>query len=191
MEVSNTTFGPLIAYLVPGATVLFGLRDNSPMIQSWFMADPSSAPTIGGFLYLTVASIAVGMTISAIRWLLVDTLHRLMGLAIPSLDFGRLGSNVDAFGLLIDIHYQHYLFYSNEAVALAIAYAAYRARLGVGTPLWSDLAFILLEVVFLVTSRDTLRKYYARGSQLLGRGSTSSIHGPKGMRLRNSKSETP
>ena len=73
-NVSNSNFGPLVAYLLPGATVLLGASPFSPTLQSWFAMAPADAPTIGGFLYLTVASLAVGMTISAIRWALVDTL---------------------------------------------------------------------------------------------------------------------
>ena len=66
---------------------------------------PTEAPTIGGFLYLTVASLAAGMTVSAIQWAVVDTLHSLTGLPLPPLDFSRLGKNVAAYGLLIEIHY--------------------------------------------------------------------------------------
>ena len=54
------------------------------------------------------------MTVSAVRWALIDTLHSLTGLPLPPLDFSRLGKNVEAFGLLIEIHYRHYLFYSNN-----------------------------------------------------------------------------
>jgi hypothetical protein len=66
-SVSNDTFGPLIAYLVPGATALYGLSPYVPAVQSWFACTPGDAPTIGGFLYLTVAALAVGMTVSAVR----------------------------------------------------------------------------------------------------------------------------
>jgi hypothetical protein len=66
-SVNNANFGPLIAYLVPGATVLAGFSQFSPVLRSWFGAAPADAPTIGGFLYLTVASLAVGMTV--IAWL--------------------------------------------------------------------------------------------------------------------------
>ena len=55
-------------------------------------------------------------------------------------------------------------------VATAVAYACYRTNLD-GLCLWPlgwpDLAFALLETVFLLTSRDTLRKYYNRSRQLL------------------------
>ncbi|MBI3462170.1 MAG: hypothetical protein HY000_03790 [Planctomycetes bacterium] len=167
-SVSNDTFGPLIAYLVPGATVLLGFSEFSPTLRMWFAATPADAPTIGGFLYLTVASLAAGMTISAIRWAVVDTLHSLTGLSLPPLDFSRLGKNVAAFTLLIEIHYKHYMFYGNMLVATAIAYVCYRAKLGGILPLGlPDAAFVALEAVFYATSRDTLRKYYARSQQLL------------------------
>jgi len=70
---SNDNFGPLIAYLVPGTIVLLGLSQFSPAVRVWFAATPADAPTVGGFLYLTLASLAAGMTVSALRWALVDT----------------------------------------------------------------------------------------------------------------------
>ena len=166
-SVSNDNFGPLIAYLVPGATVLAAASPFSPTLQGWLAATPDTAPSIGGFLYVTVASLAVGMTLSAFRWALVDTAHRLTGMAPPVLDFSALGENVNAFVLLIEIHYRHYQFYANMLLATAVAYACYRARLGGCSLGWADLGVLVLEAVFLVTSRDTLRKYYTRTQQLL------------------------
>jgi hypothetical protein len=166
--VTNDNFGPLIAYLVPGATVLVGFSQFSVTLKSWFATTPSDVPTIGGFLYLTVSSIAAGMTVSALRWAAIDSIHRRTGLPMPNLEFARLGANVTAFGLLIEIHYRHYQFYSNMFVATAIAYVCYHVKLGTIWPLeWIDLGFVILESVFFATSRDTLKKYYARASQLL------------------------
>lgn len=167
-SVANDNFGPLIAYLLPGATALLGVSQFSTTLRTWFATAPINAPTIGGFLYLTVASVAAGMTVSAIRWTLVDPIHALTGLRLPALNFAALGRNVEAFVLLIEIHYRHYQFYANMFIALLIAYACYRVHLGGLLPLgWPDLGFLLLEGVFLLTSRDTLRKYYSRSSQLL------------------------
>lgn len=166
--VSNANFGPLIAYLVPGAVALSGLVPFSPTLEKWFATSLADAPTLGGFLYLTVASLTSGMTVSALRWAALDSLHARTGLAPPRLDFSRLGPNVEALSLLIDIHYRHYLFYANMFVATAIAYVGYRISLGdlhsVGP---SDVGIAALEVVFFATSRDTLRKYYRRSEQLL------------------------
>ena len=59
---SNSNFGPVVAYLVPGATALLGFSPFSETLRSWFAATPDGTPTIGGFLYLTVASLAAGNT---------------------------------------------------------------------------------------------------------------------------------
>ena len=191
-SITNANFGPLIAYLVPGATALFGISEFYPPLRAWFAFAATDAPTIGGFLYLTVASVALGMVVSAVRWAIVDTFHSVTGLPLPPLDFSKLGRNVEAFNLLIEIHYKHFQFYSNEFVALAIAYVSYRAKHG-GVPSlgWLDLGFVAIEAIFILASRDTLAKYYKRGSQLLGSTNALPPHCPSGMRLRKSKIDTP
>ena len=73
--VSNTNFGQLIAYLVPGAIALVGISEIEPSIAKLLAFGSNGSPTIGGFLYITVAAIVAGMIISAIRWATVDTLH--------------------------------------------------------------------------------------------------------------------
>ena len=147
----------------------------SPSPAAWFAATPENAPTISGFLYLTVTSLAAGMTITAIRWAIVDQLHAITGLRPPKLDFSRLATRVDAFNLLIEIHYRHYQFYSNAWTATAIAYICHRIHLGT---LWHvdliDPGFVLLEAIFFMTSRDTLRRYYQRTEQLLSQRHVST-----------------
>ena len=167
-ENASDNFGLFVAYLIPGATVIWGLSQFSPELQSWFAATPQNAPTIGGFLYLTVASLAAGMIVSAIRWVIMDSIHARTGLAMPRLDFSRLGPNVEALSLLIEIHYRHYLFYSNAQVATAIAYICYRVHAGFSRPWgWLDIGVFALEIVLFAASRDTLRRYYSRSQQLL------------------------
>jgi hypothetical protein len=167
-SVSKDTFGPLVAYLVPGATALYGISFFSPTLRNWLAVSPASPPSIGGFLYLTLAALAAGMTVSAVRWVLIDTLHAHTGLRSPPLDFSRLGENVEAFELLIEIQYRHYLFFANMLVATAVVELCRRAALGWASPPgWIDLGFVAIEVVFYLASRDILAKYHARTGQLL------------------------
>lgn len=167
-SVTNENFGPLIAYLIPGATVLLGASEFSPALRAWLAVTAADAPTIGGFLYLTLASLGAGMTVSAIRWLVIDSLHAWTGIRPPALDFGKLGKNVEAFAILIDIHYRHYQFHANMVVAVAAAYLCHRLELGVAGPVgWFDFGALVIVAVFFVTSRDNLRKYYVRSKQLL------------------------
>ena len=167
-DVTSNNFGVLIAYLVPGATALWGLSSFSPSLRAWFASTPSNAPTISGFLYLTVASLAVGMTVTAIRWACVDLIHAAMGLTAPELDFSQLPGKVDAYRLLIEIHYVHYQFYANAFVATAIASICHRITVQPPCRIsWIDPGFVLVEAIFFLTSRDTLRKYHQRTEQLL------------------------
>ena len=48
--VTNANFGPLIAYLVPGATVLVGLQPIFAGPAELVRGRRPDAPTIGGFL---------------------------------------------------------------------------------------------------------------------------------------------
>ena len=43
-SVSHANFGPLVAYLVPGATVLLGFSQFSPMLRSWLAVAPIVDP---------------------------------------------------------------------------------------------------------------------------------------------------
>lgn len=169
-ESSSANFGLLIAYLIPGATVLWGLSLFSPQLASLFAATPANAPTIGGFLYLTAASLAAGMAVSAVRWVIIDSVHARTGLPMPGFDFSNLGANVEGYALLLEIHYRHFLFYANAFVATAMAYVCYRLHVG-WEGAWGlrDLGVVVLEVVFFLTSRDTLKKYYVRADQLLSK----------------------
>jgi hypothetical protein len=165
-SITNDTFGPLIAYLVPGATALVGLSPFLPVVEGWLASSPANPPTISGLLYLSLASLTSGMTVSAVRWATIDALHARTGVPAPSLNFARLLGRVEEYRLLIEIHYRHYQFYANMFVAVIIAYAGYRAAAGWQTLGLPDLATAVLEPIFFFTSRDTLKKYYARTVQL-------------------------
>lgn len=107
---------------------------------------------------------------STVRWLVVDTLHHRTGIRPPPWNFGLLTENVAAFGVLVDIHYRYYQFYSNSLISLTWVYLTRRASMGFwSTPFGvADVGFVLLGGVFFLGSRDTLRKYYLRTAQLLG-----------------------
>ena len=162
-------FGLLIAYILPGFTALWGASYLWEPLGSWFGTTPLDAPTVGGFLFLTLASITAGLTVSTIRWLIVDTLHHRTGLPPPSWDFSLLRQNPAAFAILVDAHYRYYQFNANMLVSLSAVYVARRLALGFapGTFGLADLGFPLLACVFFLGSRDALRKYYQRAGELL------------------------
>lgn len=168
-DASITNFGLLIAYLLPGFVALWGISFFSPSVASWFGSTAEDAPTVGGFLYVTLASVAAGLTVSTVRWLVIDSVHHVTGIRNPRWDFSRLKENVAALDMLIEIHYRYYQFYANMIVAVLFTVAARHVTGGMSARelVGIDVGAIFLCLVFFLGSRDTLRKYYARSAEVL------------------------
>ena len=168
-ELSYKNFGLLIAYVLPGFVALWGISQFSPTVESWIATSGQGAPTIAGFLYVTLASLATGLTVSAVRWVIIDRLHHATGLKPPRWEFANLDDRLQGFLALVENHYRYYQFYANSVVAGGMAYATYSSlnNANLCQPSWPTLGFILLELVFLAGSRDALRKYYSRVERLL------------------------
>jgi len=169
-ELTEKNFGLVIAYLLPGFVTLWGLSHFSPTIQTWLTSSQSGAPSMGGFLYVTLGSLALGLTVSAVRWMLIDTLHHATGVEPSTWEFANLDDRLQGFVTLVEFHYRYYQFYANMFVAAALAFTAYviSTNLALCPPSKTILTFIALEVVLFAGSRDTLRKYYRRAERLLG-----------------------
>ncbi len=167
--VTHQNFGLVIAYLLPGFVALWGVSYFSPTVAGWIVASQQDAPTVAGFMYVTLASLAAGVTASAVRWAVIDNLHHATGVVPPAWKFANLEGKLQGYLALIENHYRYYQFYSNMAVAAAFSFSA--RCLGGGEAfrrlLWPAVGFLVLESVLLAGSRDTLRKYYTRTQQLL------------------------
>jgi hypothetical protein len=166
-ESTERFFGFAIAYILPGFVSLWGASQLSPTLANWLSADAQSNPALGGVLYAILASLAAGLTLSAVRWALIDTLHHHTGVPFPNPDFSQMQEKLDGYRLAIEHYYRYYQFYANTFIAIGVAE---------GCRIWSghrpQAAEVILvtavEAIHLVTSRDCLNRYYTRVGQLLG-----------------------
>lgn len=170
-ETSINDFGLLIAYVLPGFTALWGMSFLVAPLRSWFGTPPAQLPTVGGFFFATLASVCAGLTLSTLRWLVIDSLHHRTGIPAPVLDFARLPKREAAFYVIVEGHFRYYAFYGNMLVALAVVLVAKRLQPGelIASPDSIEGGLLLLMGIFFLGSRDTLRKYYTRSQQLLTR----------------------
>lgn len=169
-SVQNTSlrgFGLLIAYVLPGFTVLLGLATLSETLRLWLVGPESSTLAVGGVLYVTAASILVGMVLNALRWVILDMLHHATGLVRPAWNDALLTDRLSAFERLVEDHYRHYQFYGNTAIAAVFAFAAWAASDAPWPSPWPELALVALEFTLVAASRDALRRYYRRTGALL------------------------
>ena len=179
-EVTGQNFGFLIAYVLPGFVTLWGISYFSPTVAGWLFAPPgatNSTASVGGFLYVTLASVGAGLTASTIRWALIDRLHHLTGIRRPSWDDSKLQERLGAFEALVENHYRYYQFYGNMLVAMLLLVGARMAVSGRGltNPDLIDCGILALAVLYWAGSRDTLRHYYTRAAFLLGT-TESEVH---------------
>ncbi len=165
----NDSFGLLIAYVLPGFVALSATAFYSETVRSWLGASSSFSPSVGGFLYVTLASTALGLLISTIRWAVIDRLHHATGIRETKWDFSTLQRNFAAFEGLVQSHYRYYQFYANTLVALWFWMLSAKAA-GTWDTLFGGYAAVSIaaSLILFAGSRDTLRKYYARAAQLLG-----------------------
>jgi hypothetical protein len=167
-ELTDGSFGVVIAYLVPGLVALSAVSDYVPVVDTWLGVPANSALTVGGFLYGTLGATGAGLTLNAVRWLALDRLHHATGLVPPTLDFSRLQQHLGAHHGAVQNHYRYYQFYGHMLLALLLVPLAPRTRsawLAAGWTGW--LAGGLLLIVYFLASRDTLQKYYARTAAML------------------------
>ena len=75
-ETPLNDFGLLIAYVLPGFVALWGFAVLDPDLEVQMLGTGNTQPTIAGFLFSTVAAVAAGLTISTIRWLMIDAIHQ-------------------------------------------------------------------------------------------------------------------
>ena len=156
---SEQSFGLVIAYLIPGFTALWGLSYFSDPVSSW-LSPATNSPSVGGFLFGTIASLGAGLTVSAVRWLVVDRIHELTGLRRPSWSMSELQANIDAFKQIVQDRYRYYQFYANMLVAIPIALGARKVATGIWLEPALDASVVATMLVLYLASRDTLEKYY-------------------------------
>jgi hypothetical protein len=163
----HRVFGYVIAYVLPGYVALWGVAAAIPDLRDWVAFSPQDQPETVRFLAAVLGSLGTGLVVSAVRCGLVDLFHHRTGLPQPKVDFRVLEQQLSAYLLAVEHNYRYYQFYANTAVSVPFAAAAYWG-FGGTLSLAALCALAALEVVLLLASRDSLRRFYRRTAEILG-----------------------
>ena len=173
-DLNEDSFGLLIAFLLPGFILLWGLSFTSPVVASWLTTSSSEhAIAVGGFLYSTLASLALGLLVSAVRWLIIDHPLEWLGIHGKRLKYEKLKDKdiLATYQAIVANHYRYYQYYSNSLVAIIGAFATYwiekYQEKDSAVPWYVYVGIALLILVLFLASRDTLKKMYDKMNEIL------------------------
>jgi hypothetical protein len=174
-DITDKNFGVLIAFVLPGFILLLCLSYSFPAIKDWLTASSAKdGLSVGGFLYATLASMSMGLLLSALRWASVDKLltleYRLRGRQFPKINFSRF-SDKNVYAAFLganENHYRYYQYYSNSLVASTIGFVS-SCFFGDKRPtIWLWVLFLALISALFFAARDSFTKFYKRASEITG-----------------------
>jgi hypothetical protein len=166
-------FGLIIAFLIPGMVGLYALSFFEPALREWFGLAASSPTTIGGFLFVILASVGMGVFLSGVRWFVCENCFSLFPSAPPLQVEDRQDERKDkAYQDIRAQHYVYYLFYANLMIALLLLFVCWFLR-AEPRPQWRDIGvglgvLIAVMVVLYFSARDALAKFDLKAGRLLG-----------------------
>ena len=164
-EVTHANFGLLIAFVIPGSLLLWGLEPYSETIQAWLAQSAAEPATVAGFLYVTVVSVGLGQVVSTLRWLIIDRVLEKAGVERQP-QFEKLNQSTEAFDRLVELHYRYYQGQSNSLVALWLA-APLRWTVN-GFHFGGFVLLLIVTLLLWLGAADTLRKYRRGLRSVLG-----------------------
>jgi hypothetical protein len=191
-----SNFGLAIAFLAPGVVGLWGVAQHVPEVKHWFGTSQSSQPSGASFLFVALASLAVGVVISGIRQLVLDTwafrngcwplfkyggIPNWIGFRIslkgPTLHHEKLIQDGvrQAYNRVVEGNYRYYQFYSNMGFAAMLAYGVWTWTRGLWPwerPSIAGLALALFTFLIL-SARQSLSMFNRSIGEILGEGEES------------------
>lgn len=169
-DLTSTSFGYLIAFLLPGIFGLYALSYWFPamdvLLQPLLKADATVGPSV---VFLLIA-VGMGLFVGALRHLIFEKLlcrnHKL-----PTGMFARLveEGKLSFFKAVVDEHYRYHQFYGGCAVALVVLFAGWlRGHWELNRDvIYVSIGFVLLELVLVSSGRQAYIKYVERGTTVV------------------------
>jgi len=171
-------FPKFIAFLIPGFLSLWGLSRYVGDVRQWLGTASSASTSVGGFLFVVLASLGLGVFVSGVRYFLFDKFLLRWGVPKQVSDEEE-AARTDALTQAVyedlrDQFYRYYQFYANTAVALVFALVLWWFGGGLAALPGSKRAAVLsgavVALVFLYFSaRDSITKFRNKKATLLSR----------------------
>lgn len=181
-DVTSTSFGYIIAYLLPGLAALYALALWSAKIAEILHTFLTSASNIGLFLLVIATALGLGLLVGVPRRFLFEgRLYK--GDRLNDSDYAQLGSEakLTAYRAAIDETYRYYQFYGGITVVLPFLYLGWLVHYWQATSLLvkllSVLIFIISEYCAVKGAIEAHDTYMKRAKRILQKGTAAGKGG--------------
>ena len=169
-DLTSTSFGLVIAYLLPGVCALYGLASVYPEMGKLFSGF-LTAPSTGGLFFLVVLLAgAAGLEVTAVRWLVYECLLCNRS-SLKKEEFAALSmeGTLAAFTAATDAHYRYHQFWGGMSIVLPLyAKEAYTRLLESGLcPVLDILTLLGFETITVVAAVVAYLKYVERAREIM------------------------
>lgn len=128
-DITVTSFGLIIAYILPGLIGLYGLSFWSKTLRETFQTFLTSESNIGLFLIVLLASLAIGLIANGLRWLTFEMVgfrkHRTQSSFHKALSGER---KLAAYRVVIDETYRYHQWWGGAFFVIPVGYLGWLIR---------------------------------------------------------------
>lgn len=171
-DITSTSFGLVIAYLLPGITGLYSLKFWHPMVREVFGKFLNAESNVGLFLIVMLASLILGLHITLFRWLIFECLMCRSYRLNPS-DFVELGTEpkLTAFRAAVDEHYRYHQFWGGMCIVLPLGFAGwikdFWGTLSTPSFFWIFAIFMAVELTTGIGAFAAYTRYVERARRII------------------------
>jgi len=170
-DVTSTSFGLVIAYLLPGLAGLYSLSFWFPQIAELFAKFGTSESNVGLFLIVILVSITISLQVSFVRYFIFE------GIVCASIrlkpedfrNFGDKDKNI-AFRVLIDEQYRYHQFWGGMFVVQPALFCGWITTSSSITGTGTTVAWIVaaaVEIATFFSAKIALERYVRRARIIL------------------------
>lgn len=171
-DITSTSFGLLIGFLLPGLTALYGLTFWSKNAKETYRILLTTQSNVGLFLAILLAGIAVGLMLTLLRWVAFEkVLCKADRLDTGNFKNLREKERLEAFRAAADEHYRYHQFWGGMTFTVPfLAIGWLREVWGGLSPLFATgmvAALIGLELLTVCGARAAYRLYVHRSNNIM------------------------
>lgn len=171
-DVTSTSFGLVIAWLLPGLSTFYCISlwsdDANKVLGSVLTAES----TVGLFVMVMLAGVALSLLVTLPRWLLFEELiGRKTRLADTDYRVLKDEQRLTAFRQIVEWHYRYHQFWGSIAIVAPFGFVGWIKSSWQKMP-WGNIAiaiiaFVLAEAMIAIGAWAAYKKFVARANSIL------------------------